>query len=464
MNKPQAAPKIAIVGAGISGLASAAFLQQTQPQPELLLFEASASLGGVVATEQQDSLYLERGPLSIAASNPSVERLLRQLDLYDALEPAETPDARFIYAEGALKRFSRDPRKLVEAGLLTRRGVARALAEPLIAKRSEGAPEAIWDYFSRRFGRELTENIIQPLLLGITTGETRDTDMETLFPELVRREREHGSLLRSFAKDAFGRRSSPRPTTYWLRGGGLQQIGARVRALPGVDTQLNTAITELEPLAGGGMRLHAGDAQCWDVDAVILATPTYVSAELLEPLAPAAAKTLAEVDYYGMALVQLVYEDRDLASLPRRMQLLVRRGQGIRMIAAQSATEIFPSQSTGSEAVLRCLYGGEFDRDASTLTQEALVRTARVELSSMLGLDTIPLREHLSIWPKAVPHFRPGHLERMREVSRALEAFPALRVIGAGVTGLSLSACIESAWGVANSLRRPASWRGGGVA
>lgn len=459
MNHPQAAPKIAIVGSGISGLASAAFLHQTRPQPELLLFEASSSLGGIIATEQQDALYLERGPLSIAAANPSVERLLRQLELYDALEPAETPDARYIFSEGALKRFSRDPRKLVETGLLSRRGAARALAEPLIPRRRDGAPEAIWDFFTRRFGREVTENIIQPLLLGITTGETRDTDMETLFPDLLRRERERGSLLRSMAEDALGRRSSARATAYWLRGGGLQQIGERVRGLPGVHTHLNTAITALKPRSDGGMRLHAGDAQFWDVDAVILATPTYVSASLLAPLVPAAARTLREIDYHGMALVQLVYEDRDLVSLPRRMQLLVRRGQGIRMIAAQSATEIFPSQSAGSESVLRCLYGGAFDHDASTLTEEALVRTARVELSAMLDLETIPLREHVSIWPKAVPHFRPGHLTRMRDVDRALEALPALRVIGAGVSGLSVSACVEHAWAAATSLGRPASAR-----
>lgn len=436
---------IAIVGAGISGLAAATFARKKWPSRPILILETSERLGGVVSTDLDERIAFERGPLSISAELPLVRELLEDLELTHLLVSSEGPSARYIYADSQLRHFSFDPRRMIREGLLSAKGVARALAEPLVSRKTSDEPEAVWDFFARRFGAEVAEKLVQPLLLGITTGETRDTDMETLFPDLARREREDGSILRSLGRETLMRRNSLSTRQYWLKDGGLQQISNAVSALPLVEVCTSTPVLAFERGEDASYTLHGPEGRSFTAQTVILATPSYVSAGLLRDHVPQAAELLSRIDYYGMALVQFVYAERDLESLPRRMQMLVRRGQGVRMIAAQTASEIFPDLAKDGYAVLRCLYGGEFDRNASALTHQELVRTARVELASMLGLETIPVREHVMVWPDAVPHFRPGHLRNMERVTSSLASLPNVEVIGAGMRGLSIAACIEVA-------------------
>lgn len=469
MKDRQRARKIAIVGGGISGLAAAVFTRQRFPEAHILLFESEEQAGGVLSTEVHERFVLERGPLAISADDAQIRALLDALELTDALEPAEGLGDRYIYAEGALRKVSFDPRVLVREGLLSRRGAARAMMEPLIprARTPEKAgdatnpppsTEAVWDFFARRFGSEVAERLVQPLLLGITTGETRDTDMQTLFPTLTRVEAESGSVLGAFAMDRLRRRPRASLTQYWLRGKGLQMIAHAVTALPGLDIYTDTTIERIEagqqdePESKSGYTLHDQRGHSWSADEVIIATPTFVSAQLLKDLAPVAATELQRIEHYGMALVQFVYRKKDLGHLPRGLQFLVGRGQGLRMIGAQWATDVFPDQAEHEVAVLRCLYGGEFDRDASALTHADLIRTARVELATILGLETIPKEEHVMIWPRAVPHFRPGHQLRRARILAALEALPNLQVIGSGVSGLSIAACVQAGYESAQRL------------
>lgn len=465
MSKQQHARKVAIVGGGIAGLAAAVFVRKLCPDHEVLLFESEARLGGVVSTDHYQHIALERGPLSISADDPKVHQLLAELHLTDALEPADGLGERFIYSESKLRKVSFDPRVLVREGLLSRRGAARAMMEPLIKARrpaqDDASTEAVWDFFARRFGSEVSERLVQPLLLGITTGEARDTDMQTLFPGLVQREVESGSVLGAFFRESFRRERKSVAKQYWLRGKGLQMIADAVAKLPGVTVHLDTRIRSLQRGDGSesasveprsGYALIDADQQRWLVDDVILATPASVSGQLLKELAPIASRELLNIDSYSMALVNFVYRRRDLERLPPKLQFLVRRGQGLRMIGAQWSSDVFPDQAPHEYAVLRCLYGGEFDRHATDLTRAELIRTARVELATILGLETIPLHEHVVVWPGAIPHFRPGHPLRCQIILSALEDLPGVQVIGSGVSGLSVPACVAGGYESARRL------------
>lgn len=449
-----------VVGAGISGLATAVFCKNKAPEDDLVLLNDTASLGGVTSTSHIDALAIENGPIGLPADDPVIHALLDLLQLRAALQPESRSAHRCIYAEGTLRRLRFTPEAMVREGLLSRRAVLRALAEPTI--RSVSPPnEAVWDFFARRFGPAVAERLVQPLILGVTTGEARDTEMRALFPSFVDLERNYGSVTWGLLRGRLGTKSPKTRGGYWLKPGGLSMIADAVAARPDIDVRTGHRVVDVAGMPPDARAssdvLHpklrvriaangAGEPERFlDATNVVLATPTYASADIVRSLLPDAASLLQAIPYHGMAVVHLVYRKRDLSNIPEGLQFLVRRGQGIRMLGCQWSSSMFPGQAPEDVAVLRCLFGGEFDRAATTLTKDALIRTTRVELASMLGLESIPLAEHVVLWPKAVPHFRPGHSQQVVALEAALRTVPGLHVIGSGVRGIAVRDCVHAA-------------------
>ncbi len=81
--------KIAVVGAGISGLAAAYYLEDEAAARGLdlsiRLIEKSDRVGGVIRTEKIDGLVLEWGPENFVPFKPEVVRLARELGRGDEL-------------------------------------------------------------------------------------------------------------------------------------------------------------------------------------------------------------------------------------------------------------------------------------------------------------------------------------------------------------------------------------------
>lgn len=73
--------RIAVVGAGISGLAAAWELVQAGAEP--LVLEAGPRAGGVIVTERQDGCIVEGGPDGFLAAEPELSDLAREAGMAD---------------------------------------------------------------------------------------------------------------------------------------------------------------------------------------------------------------------------------------------------------------------------------------------------------------------------------------------------------------------------------------------
>src|SRR4051812_26403357 len=296
---------VAVVGAGISGLAAAYELRKRKRSVAVL--ERAGRAGGIIQTERVGEFVIDAGPDALLAQKAAAVALCNELGLGDRLFPTKLPRTAYVLRDGQLHPlpaasilgFPTRLKPLVSSGLFSRRAKLRMAAEVIIPKRparQRADDESIAGFVRRRFGAEAVTYIAEPLLAGIHAGDVERLSMRALFPRLVEAEAKTGSVIR-----AFRRERSPLNADGAFRSfpTGLEElVDALMKAVPKESVRLGANVTRIDIDAGaGGFTLHATGQPPLSARAVILAVPAFVAADLLKPIDADLAAASASIRY-----------------------------------------------------------------------------------------------------------------------------------------------------------------------
>ena len=226
-----------------------------------------------------------------------------------------------------------------------------------------------------------------------------------------------------------------------------QLISALTGALAESDVRLGTRATALQRTPAG-FEIHiedGGERATLKADAVVVATPAFVTADMVEALTPAAATELRRVPYVEVATIVLVYP---AAAVGRRLDatgFLVPPAEGGLLVGCSWLSAKWPRLSSESVVVLRAMVGRAGDERAASLDDATLIRRVHAELAEAIGLSAEPLHTHLQRWPRALPQYTVGHQERLNRLDVALAKVPGLHVTGAAYRGAGVAGCIAQA-------------------
>lgn len=305
---------------------------------------------------------------------------------------------------------------------------------------------------ARRFGRGVAEAFAGPFVLGITAGDAGALSLDALFPRLRALEREHGSVLLGLlraqrrAKSAAG--TPERLTSF--RGGGMSRLTERLRQQLGDCVRTGAEVTALRrtatgyEVAWGGERLAA--------DALILAAPAFVAAELLQSVCAEASSLLRSIPYADVTVFGLGYHRVDVPNPLDGFGFLVPRGEGVRVLGVLYSSSIFPDQAPAGRVLLRVIAGGSLDPDFGGLSEAAQLEAVRRDLRVTLGVVAEPEWVERVPWPKGIPQYTLGHQERVRRARAALGRFPGLLLAGNAYDGVGVNDTVRSARDAAQAL------------
>ena len=201
-------PNVAVIGGGITGLATAFYLRKLRPNARITLFEGGSRLGGNIRTERREQFVVDAGPDSFIAGKPAALELCRELGLAGELIRPR-PGARRVYVardgrlqavpEGLVMGVPTRLGPLLRSGFLTLSGKLRMLAEAFIPRgfgrdSADLGDESIAAFMTRRFGKEAARRFVAPLLAGIYAGDADRLSMDATFPLLSALEQQHGSV------------------------------------------------------------------------------------------------------------------------------------------------------------------------------------------------------------------------------------------------------------------------------
>jgi oxygen-dependent protoporphyrinogen oxidase len=442
--------RVAVVGAGIAGLAVAHAVRRRAPEAEVTVLEASSRPGGNIRSERVDGYLCEWGPNGFLDSVPETLSFARALGLADRVHRSDDrARRRCIFRNGRLHVLPGGPAGFLGSGLLSWQGKLRIAGEPFAAGRPAG-DETIHAFAARRIGREAADVLVGSMVSGVFAGDARALSLRACFPRMWEMETEHGGLFRALLAKVRQRRvrrgdavGSPLGTLTSFRDGTEELVRAAAEAL-GRSLRLGARATRLRR-AGPAWRVDVEGDGGLEADAVVLAGPPSASAVLVSGADDALAAELASIPCAGLAVVALGYAASRLAAPLDGFGFLVPRGEGPRVLGVLWDSSVYPGRAPAGRVLLRAMIGGALDPEAARLDDAELVDVVRRDLHATMGLAADPDFVRIFRHPLGIPQYVVGHLDRLARIEERLLRLPGLHVAGNGYRGVAINACVAAA-------------------
>src|SRR5258707_6506559 len=145
-------------------------------------------------------------------------------------------------------------RPFLRSPLMSMRGKLRALRETAKTRvETEGGDISIGDFLERRFGREMVDVILEPLLGGIYAGDAFRLSLRSTFPEWFSLSGRGASLLRTAraARKAQSGQAAPRSPFRSLVSGMGELVDTLADRIGKGAVRLGTRVQRIERANGG---------------------------------------------------------------------------------------------------------------------------------------------------------------------------------------------------------------------
>ena len=462
---PGAHRHVVVVGGGITGLATAYYLQRSAAAERLVVvvLEAAPRPGGKLRTERRDGFLIEAGPDSFLTAKPAAVELCRELGLADALIPQLQPRGAYVLRRGRLVPIPAGmrlvhptrPWALLRSPLLSPAGRLRALAHPLVPpRRDAGADQSVGAYVQRHYGAELLRVLGEPLLAGIHLADPWQLSLAATFPAL------HATPRRGSSPSPPAQLPHLRGSPFASLTGGMKQFSNALAACLGRSLRTGTAVTAIRAAARGyRLRLEgpaAGSSEELAATAVVVTTPAAAAARLVNRVNPSLAELLGAAGATSSAIVTLGYRDPEVALPLPGSGFLVPRGEGSHLLACTWSSGKWAGRAPDGGVLVRGFVGGWRHPELLECSDDELVTRVRAELAGILGggfaAAAAPAVGDVQRWPHGTPLYRVGHRTWLAQVHQACAATPGLWLAGAPYDGVGIPDCIRQARATANAV------------
>lgn len=444
---------VAVIGGGLSGLALAWHLREAGT--EVALFEAGPRLGGSIQTHVREGFTLERGPNGFLDREPTVRQLAARLGIEGRIRPAD-PAARqrYVFTRGQLREVPTSPPAFLGSDILPVSARLRMLGDIFSSRSESPLDESLAQFGRRHFGDLATSVLLDAMQSGVYAGDIESLSASAAFPRLVELEREHRSLLLGLAR-ARSEVEQGLPTddgvatltgTLCSFEGGLQTFIDALAADLGPVARTHAPVEALTPTAGGWRVLVRDSGRLLEkcVQQVVLAVPAYAAARLMRPLDVDLARVLENITYAPLAVVHLGFAPGTTPP-PEGFGFVVPAGEERELLGAIHVSTVFPWRAEGGRVLYTCMLGGTRRPELATLPEEDILNLAREELNALAGVSAWPALTEVVRWPRAIPQYTVGHVERMEKLEAAAARLPGLTLAGNAYHGVGMADCIHNA-------------------
>ncbi len=441
---PQNRKRLVVIGAGISGLSAAYAALKASPDSDVTLLEASARSGGLIESEHAEhGLLVEHGPDGLLASKPEAVDAASSFGL-ELIEGGPAPrrafalmDHRMTPLPARLGSWSAHAiLELMNSPLLSWAGKARIAMEPYAPRARERSDESVRMFFERRFGAELLERAIEPLLRGIYGAPTDQLSMRAIFPRLCALEEEYGSIALGLTRQPAAAQTTG-ATIVSLRDGMSSLPDAYAAAL-GERLRTDTPVRSLHRTPGGRWRIALKRGGSVDADSVVVAAPPWIAARMVAPASADLAHELSAVRASDLAVATFAWR-RD--QVPHKLDgtgWVTVSTEPSAIAACTWSSRKWTDRADDGVELFRCFMREPFGDPTD------LGAAARRELRELLGVTADPLYSRVRIRRRVLPIYEVGHADRVRRIADLARELPGFALAGNAYGGIGISDCIAS--------------------
>ncbi|TCP29261.1 oxygen-dependent protoporphyrinogen oxidase [Scopulibacillus darangshiensis] len=451
------AKHVAVIGGGITGLTAAFYLQKLAASSHLDLhvtvIETKDQFGGKVETVHRDGFTIERGPDSFLKRKKEALELVEALGLGDQVVSNHTGKSYILKSgelhpipEGSVMGVPTQLKPMLDSGLLSEDGKARALNDLILPQLPEYEDMSVGDFFSARLGEEMVDHIISPLLSGIYAGNIYKLSLAATQPQFINVERDAGSLILGFN----GKQPKKKTSQFATLTSGLGTLIERL--VDSLDARLLRGVTVSRiKRENHKYELILNNNEKITADMVVSAVPNDISANLFSDAAY--LKRENADPNTSVATVAMAFDKDDVTLEKEGTGFVVSRKEPIAITASTWTHLKWPHTVPEGKALVRCYVGKAGDDAIIEQSDEELIATSLQNLSGVVDFKKDPHFSVVTRWREAMPQYPVGHKLWLAEIQDKLpHDYPGVYLAGASYDGVGLPDCIRQGKGAAQKI------------
>ncbi|WP_459500633.1 protoporphyrinogen oxidase [Bacillus sp. C1] len=446
--------KVVIIGGGITGLTAAYYLQKEIREKKLpidtLLIEASGKLGGKIQTVRKDGFTIERGPDSFLERKESAARLVKELGLGDQLVNNATGQS-FVLVNNQLHKMPSGsmmgiPTQITPflfSGLFSPIGKVRAGFDFVLPRSKPVSDQSLGQFFRRRFGNEVVENLIEPLLSGIYAGDIDQMSLMATFPQFYQVEQKYRSVSLGMRNLAPKKETDEAPKGIFLTlKKGLQSLVERIEERLEDGTVVKGTRIEKVAKMGDGYSITMSNGKEMEADAIIIAASHKVLPSMFAQYKE--FRFFRNISSTSVANVALAFPKAAIKRDIDGTGFVVSRNSDFTMTACTWTHKKWPHTTPDGKVLLRCYMGRPGDEAIVEQTDEEMIQFILEDLQKTMDITANPEFTVISRWKDAMPQYTVGHKERMEKLTTFMEReLPGVYLAGSSYAGSGLPDCID---------------------
>lgn len=445
--------KIAVIGGGITGLTAAFYLDKCARENHLpldvVLIESSLRLGGKIQTLRKDGFIIERGPESFIDHDESMIEITKHLGIQDEVvcnREGQTYVAvgKHLYPIPKSILFGGAPivPSLLTSGIVSLSGKFRAAGDLLLPKTKEDKDEPIGDFFRRRFGKEVVENLVEPLLAGTFAGDIDRLSIQSMFPEIYEMEKQYRSLIYGMKKTQFSLLHSQVKGFQTFKNS-LETLVEKIEEhLPPKSILKGVKVESIDKLQDGTLQIYFNNIAPLKCHAVIVTTPLNEAKKMFEHYG--FFHEIPDMNYATIATVTMAFKKLENQLYEDAINFYFSRNSDISITTCTWCNHKWDNVAPAGYDLLRTYIGRVGDEVIVELSDADIEKTVLHDLEKSLGIKQQPQFTVVSRWKQSMPQYTVGHekrLQKMREILK--KEFPHVKLAGSSYEGISVPDCVS---------------------
>ncbi len=443
---------VAIIGGGISGLATA--YELAGRGLDVVVLERQVHAGGNAISERIGGFLMEHGPSTVNAQSIAANDITRRLELgEDKCDLGEGVKSRYLVGKGSLQGIPVHPLGFLLSNYLSLKGRLRLMTEFAIPRNRKETEETIAEFAGRRFGKEFAEKVIDPLVAGIYAGRAGELSVEAGFPKLHGLEQKYGSIALGLVQHhRQGAKNMPSSRLFSFKDG----IGSLPKSLAAaLGNRVKTGVTVRRiTKSSQGFSIDAGDKGKISTRSIVVATQPHVAADLLEDIDVRSSFAASEIEAPPLAVVYLGYKRKDVEHPLDGLGFLAPESEKLSMSGSQFHSTMFPGRAPEDCVSMAGYFGGARAPEIALLPADELTAIARAEFKDLVGATGEPVVTRVRHWPRGLPQYKIGHNDRVQTMLEANNRVPGLFLTGNYISGPSVAVCVDQAAKTADGVWR----------
>ncbi|MBU0987057.1 MAG: protoporphyrinogen oxidase [Proteobacteria bacterium] len=439
--------KIAILGAGISGLATAFWLNRDGF--DVTILESGNEPGGSMVTRSENGFLIDYGPNSGLETTPLIRQMVGLTGLEgEMIYASETADKRYILRNNRLYALPTSPGAFLKTNLFSARAKLRLLAEPIAAKSEDGYYQSISEFVRRRLGQEFLDYAINPFVAGVFAGNPDDLSVKSAFPKLYRLEELYGGLFKGLILGARERKKRAEQSKHRAKlfsfKKGMQALPEAIAGKLGDKIEYQCKVEKIVPSETKFKVLYRrnDNLKQRDADVVLSTIPAYNAASIFDD--PQLISHLNNIYYPPVKVLYLGFRKADVGQPLDGFGFLIPEKERKAFLGAIWSSTIFPYRAYDDRAAFTLFIGGARSPELLDHEDDGLIRHVIKEFKEIMKIDKAPIFATDRLWPKAIPQYGLGYIEHERYFERFESDNPGLFLSGNFRGGISVGDCFKN--------------------